>query len=318
MNGWRDAYWEQKKGEKERAEEEQRKAQEMEDGTMQEALWNSLGNSRGSERIDTEAGGSNDFGGGSSSSPFGGASSSTTQISNKGSGSGSKSARPLLTSEQLRSRISKEKAKAAKAPKAVPGYSVSAAMRMDMSDDEAEDEAEFESRMARIRADMNQGPSTSTLEAARRRSFPAQKSMEDEEMATTKTVTGRNEIDLDNYDSEVEEEEEEEEHEEDAPLFTNRALRLMNRDADPVVSTTTASAEATETKETAMMVVAADGKIQAQDDLSDSLNSSAQTSQLRHRLLMEDEDDEQQEQPSSQARRKPGRRAILLDDSDDE
>ncbi|GJJ67837.1 hypothetical protein EMPS_00183 [Entomortierella parvispora] len=323
FNGWRDAYWEQKKEEKERAEEEQRKAQEMEDGTMQEAIWNSLGSSHDGERIQTEAGGSNDFRGNSSSSPFGDASSATRQISNKESGSGSESARPLLTQEQLRSRVSKEKTKAARAPKVIPGYSVSAAMRMDMSDEEAEDEAEFERRMARIRADMNQGPSKSNLEAVRRRSFPAHTSTKDEEMAAkADTVTGKNEIDLDNYDSEVEEEEEEE-HEEDAPLFTNRALRLMNRDADPVVSTATAvaatlDAGVADTKDTAMMVVAADGKIQAQDNNMDSTDFSARSSQLRQRLLVDDEDDEQQEQLSTQTRRKPGRRAILLDDSDDE
>ncbi|KAG0041537.1 hypothetical protein BGZ83_001669 [Gryganskiella cystojenkinii] len=308
MNGWRDAYWEQKKQAKEAAEEEQRKAQEAENGG---ASWeNAIGIDTEQRSTTAAASHENDpFGGGDLPlrGSSGGGSTSRSAYLGEGGPEPEESRTPMFTQEQTRSRISKQKQQA-QAKKTVSGYSVSAAMRMDMSDEDAEDEAEFEARMARMRASLNQDSS-----APVRRTTTRKQPEEDMAMAV---------------DEEGDEEEEEEE--EDEPLFTHRALKMMGRDVTSTISTASEAETAAP-----VVVVSAEGDKETNDEPSTSPKThssplqqttttatSSESQQLRQALLFDD-DEEDEGQSGTQAsigaaKRKPGRRTILLDDSDDE
>ncbi|KAF9336926.1 chromosome segregation in meiosis- protein [Podila minutissima] len=286
MDGWRDAHWDQDKAN--RAAKEDAAREEQDTRERHEAIWKEAGVT---EDLEWDPLSLDDHGEGSSKSTGAGslsASSSTysvfntntnTNISSSTNGGASKS-----------TTIGKVK---------VPReYNASVAMRLAISDDEDESN-DYEIALDRMRKSMNLGQDSN-----RRKSLPTRK----------EEAPRKNEIDLDDYDSEVDEDDEHE------PLFTHRALQVMgglnaaqNQDTQSIAKPTTAEGSDVDSDDS-------HGGVEAMDEGEDTghiteepVPAPSTTCSAPPPLEDNGHDDE-----DTFARRKPARRAILLDDSDEE
>ncbi|KAG0348921.1 chromosome segregation in meiosis- protein, partial [Podila minutissima] len=213
MDGWRDAHWDQDKAN--RAAKEDAAREEQDTRERHEAVWKEAGVT---EDLEWDPLSLDDHGEGSSKSTGAGSlsvSSSTYPVFNANTNTN--------ISSSTNGGASKSTAKGkVKAPRE---YNASAAMRLAISDDEDESN-DYEIALDRMRKSMNLGQDSN-----RRKSLPTRK----------EEAPRKNEIDLDDYDSEVDEDDE------DEPLFTHRALQVMgglnaaqNQDTQSIAKPTTA------------------------------------------------------------------------------
>ncbi|KAF9954835.1 hypothetical protein BGZ72_004264 [Mortierella alpina] len=337
MDGWRDAHWQQVFEKKQAAWEEERSEQNA--AEQQSNVWAQHENELA---ITATASGATALNGSSSAGQnnFGEPSSAAAAAS--------KPTHPLFTGAIP---------SAAQQPKPQPAVSrkgkeraidnPSAAMRLVASDDEEDDQQDYSAVMDRMRVAMNindtmdEDPYNSSANGTRRISTGGgslnKRALEngDEEQ----TASRRNEIDLDNYDSEVEEEDEEDEDGEQ-PLFTHRALKMMgglealearNRtavaaDKGPEIADTVTELKAPgnvslSDEETSMELEdlrAADAAVAAPVELKLSIDMGSQEKDTASGVASIQDGEEDDE--GLLAMRKPARtrRVILMDDSDDE
>ncbi|KAF9356596.1 hypothetical protein BGX26_005055 [Mortierella sp. AD094] len=310
MDGWRDAYWKQVKDEKDAKENAARAEQEALD--RQNGVWEEH-----EKELETQ-----------------GSSAASKTISTNGALSPSESTQPRL--KPAASKKGKERAS--------DNPFASTAMRMVASDDE-EDQEDYERALNRMRISMNLDSRNGGASGASSQR-PPQKyaSNEDQFIFGAEDPIGstarKNEIDLDNYNSDVDDDDDDED---DAPLFTHRALQMMgNSKTSEILSTNIPALDKPTSR--AEESSPTNGAIDSdQEDISSLLN--APTIELDPSLSMStlpldtfgnsdsndisslkmegvqntdvvDDDDED----DNLTRRKPtkGRRAILLDSSDEE
>ncbi|KAG0301946.1 hypothetical protein BGZ98_007931 [Dissophora globulifera] len=281
MNGWRDAYWDEIKEKKNAKEEAERAEQEALD--RQNGVWDDHEKERSAGTLNQDS------------------------MSGDGGGEGPSSA--LFMPAPTGSNGTLPSTKSAQRPKARPVASLkgkekaidnpSAAMRMAISDDEDEGgRDDYEEALKRMRESMNLDDSRSS---DRRISLGQGVGG----VVQDKEETRKNEIDVDNYNSEVEDDEEE-----DAPLFTHRALQMMGGMKAlerPVEETLAANKDETHDKTIALEGVHRHTK-----------EFPKEGSDIAKSLQRGDADEEDEEDGLSQRRPMKGRRAIVLDDSDDE
>ncbi|KAF9584053.1 chromosome segregation in meiosis- protein [Lunasporangiospora selenospora] len=326
MNGWKDAYWDQKKAERQTREEAERAENDTE--RQHNDIWDnreqeiSTGN-------DQEMGlGISTAAIGSSSSPL--PSSSTPQYPLFSPGAGL-NARPNTYTASA-SRKGKERAT----------DDPSAAMRRALSDDEDDD---YSSTLNRMRVSMNLGtqesnPSYGQIGASERISTLGKKpvdAMDQDHEHGDINLGHKNEIDIDNYNSDVDDDDD------DEPLFSHRALKMMRggRNADEMMTGPEDSATLTLTIPDSVL----EESLQEENpgpksDMDGSFNSSMPThpapiqlhlslSQLPSGELLPKPDELQLEQESQTevqddedaeigSRRTRPKRPILLSDSEDE
>ncbi|KAF9113114.1 hypothetical protein BGX27_002179 [Mortierella sp. AM989] len=304
MDGWRDAYWKNIREEKETKEDAARAEQEV--LNRQNSVWEE-------HEKDLEAQGS-------SSIPR------PTFTHNADSAlSPSISAQP-----RPKPAISKKgKEKATDNPFA------SVAMRLAVSDDEDEQE-DYERALDRMRISMNldreNGGSVGMASQKLPQNFSHQENLDifDAE-DSMESISRKNEIDLDNYNSDVEDDEEEE----DAPLFTHRALQMMGSSkaleilgqnktaiikATPQLEITNPTNSITNSDQEEIFPSLNAATIELTPSLSiptlplDSINSSVKVEEVQS---MDVADDDEEDIVTT---RKPtkSRRTILLDSSDEE
>ncbi|KAF9178142.1 chromosome segregation in meiosis- protein [Haplosporangium sp. Z 767] len=217
MNGMRDAHWDEVRAKKAAAEELVQAEQAAQD--RQNSVWDEHSRELAARQID-ERMDQHNVGEGSASS------SSSTHPSLSSSIRDTTSSRPqskswATTAGPAPSRKGKERAV----------YNPSEAMRLAISEDE-DDAENYEAAMDRMRISMNLRNAKQN-EVQRRISNGSGVTMDMEHRDNNAQVAGRNgqltarknEINLDDYNSDVDEEEEEE----DEPLFTHRALKLMEK-----------------------------------------------------------------------------------------
>lgn len=286
MDGWRDAHWDQDKAN--RAAKEDAAREEQDTRERHEAVWKEAGVT---EDLEWDPLSLDDHGEGSSKSTGAGslsASSSTYPVFNANTNTN--------ISSSTNGGASKSTAKGkVKAPRE---YNASAAMRLAISDDEDESN-DYEIALDRMRKSMNLGQDSN-----RRKSLPTRK----------EEAPRKNEIDLDDYDSEVDEDDE------DEPLFTHRALQVMgglnaaqNQDTQSIAKPTTAEGSDVDPDDSHGGVEAMDEDEDTEDITEEPVPAPTTTSSASPPLEDNGHDDE-----DTFARRKPARRAILLDDSDEE
>ncbi|KAF9281472.1 chromosome segregation in meiosis- protein [Mortierella alpina] len=343
MDGWRDAHWQQVFEKKQAAWEEARSEQTATE--QQNNVWaeheNELANSAAAASGTTAL---NGFGSAGQSEH--GESSTTSSSSSL-----SKPTHPLFTGTTSSAATQQPKPRPAVSRKGKERAidNPSAAMRLVASDDEEDDQQDYSAVMDRMRVAMNindtmdEEPHDSTVNGSRRISTGggsfnkrALEKDDDEEQ----TGSRRNEIDLDNYDSEVEDDDEEDEDGEQ-PLFTHRALKMMgglealearNKSAGseeekrPELAGTVTEPQARgdislSDEETSMELedlktADAAGAAPVELKLSFNVGSQEKDTISGGASLQEGEEDEE----GLLAMRKPARtrRVILMDDSDDE
>ncbi|KAI7825637.1 replication fork protection component Swi3-domain-containing protein [Gamsiella multidivaricata] len=294
MEGWRDAQWNEVRGKRQAKEEAERAEQEALD--RQNGVWEEhekeLG-MRPTESMDRDALLFPDMGP-SISIPT--ASSSSTAVSSSKPPS-QPQPRPVAVS-----RKGKEKA----------FDNASTTMRLHISDDEDDD---YAGALDRMRISMNLDHRNGDDRILDKWDGVRSKVEDREEQ---QEGSWKNEIDLDNYNSDVEDDEEE-----DEPLFTHRALKMIG-ELKAAARAPEESSHAGQTDGDQDMDQEATQELPL---LKSTLPEDVDRSKSRGTGLLEDTGDSLRNRSSFEededellSRRKPakGRRTILMDDSDDE
>ncbi|KAF9212366.1 hypothetical protein BGZ59_006841 [Podila verticillata] len=282
MDGWRDAHYDQAKADKAAKEDAAREDEETRE--RHETVWKEAGVTEDLERDPLSL---DDHGEGTSRTSAGSpwASGSTYPVSNSNDNN--------TTNRSASKNTGKGKAKAPQRE-----YNTSTAMRLAISDDEDESN-DYEVALDRMRKSMNLGQ-----ESDRRKSMPTKK----------EEAPRKNEIDLDDYDSDVADEDDE-----DEPLFTHRALQMMgglnavqNRSVPSIAKPSPAEGSGVnpEAHEGVEAMDEDEAPTHITEEPAPAPTTTSSASQPREDGVNDDE--------NAFVRRKPNRRAIILDDSDDE
>ncbi|KAF8939600.1 replication fork protection component Swi3-domain-containing protein [Dissophora ornata] len=290
MDGWRDAYWSEVRAKKYSKEEADRTEQESQD--RQNGVWEehekemALGSAEAMVHDDIAHNGEP-----SSSTP------SSTRVYGASSSSSAVLSKPIRQPRPRPAASRKGKEKAIDNP--------SAAMRLAASDDDEDGQQDYEEALDRMRTSMNLDNRASDVRISQIHAAEDGGGYENNEWA--QEMTRKNEIDLDNYNSDVEDEEEEEE----APLFTHRALQMMGG-----VKALEGHGKSASSKEREDSPALSEGDVNMEQIMNSPAKSNRanETEGLRSGDVGEDDDD------NLLSRQRPARvrRAILLSDSDDE
>lgn len=285
MDGWRDAHYDQAKADKSAKDDAAREDEETRE--RHETIWKEAGVTEDLERdplsLDDHGEGSSRTGAGSSS-----VSGSAYPMFNNNNNNNSN------TNGSASRNTGKGKVKAPQ-----PEYNASTAMRLAISDDEDESN-DYEVALDRMRKSMNLGQ-----ESDRRKSLPTKK----------EEASRKNEIDLDDYDSDVADEDDE-----DEPLFTHRALQMMG-DLNAVQKQSASSIAKLSSAQGSGVVAEAHEGVEAMDEDEDTehiAEESVPAPTITSSASPPQEDGHGHDDENTFARRKPARRAIIMDDSDDE
>ncbi|KAF9929226.1 ATP synthase F0 subcomplex subunit OSCP atp5 [Mortierella alpina] len=339
MDGWRDAHWQQVFEKKQAAWEEERSEQTATE--QQNNVWAEHENELATSASAT-------FGTTITLNGSGSAGQSDHGDPSTSSSSSAKPTHPLFTGANPSSAAQRPKPRPAASRKGKEKAidNPSAAMRLVASDDEEDDQQDYSAVMDRMRVSMNindtmdedlQDPSAN--EARRissnggsfnKRALEQDDDDDDEEQ----TESRRNEIDLDNYDSEVEDDDDGEDEDGEQPLFTHRALKMMgglealearnkstvSADRQPEVAKTATEPHqargdvSLSEEETSMELEDLEAPVELK--LSFAMGSQEKDTNSGGANVQQGEEDEE----GLLAVRKPGRtrRLILMDDSDDE
>ncbi|KAG0040609.1 chromosome segregation in meiosis- protein [Podila clonocystis] len=296
MDGWRDAHWDQDKVSRAAKEDAAREDQDTKE--KHETIWKEAGVTEDLERdsLSLDDHGEDSWksvGAGSSS-----ASDSTYPVFNTNN----------TTSTSTNGGASKSSTKGKAKAKAPQDYNASAAMRLAISDDEDESN-DYEIALDRMRKSMNLGQ-----DSDRRDLLPSRK----------EEAPRKNEIDLEDYDSDVDEDDEE-----DEPLFTHRALQMMggmnsvqSRDTPSISKPSAAERSYVNPEDSHGEFVAMDEdedtELITEEPTPAPAPAPAPTTTTSVSQPREKDDDHDDDGEDTFARRKQTRRAILLDDSDEE
>ncbi|KAF9205678.1 hypothetical protein BGZ49_003697 [Haplosporangium sp. Z 27] len=306
MNGWRDAYWKEISDKKEAAENAARAEQEAQD--RMNGVWDEHAKEMEAQK----------------SPPV-------------------PESEPLSDSQQPRSKLASSKK--GKGKSLDNNRLASTAMRMAVSDDDDYDQDDYELALNRMRISMNLD-NNDTKSSPKALSYNSRKTLGHDEDQNIFDVSHRlesngrkNEIDLDNYNSDVEEEDEEQ----DAPLFTHRALKMMGGSKSseifstgvPTVDTPTSRPEGfsltngvidsdQEEIPSSSILDAATVELEPSFDLPtqplDSFDDNDDTSNIKMEGLqrMDVVEDEDEDDTITRRKSTKGKRTILLDSSDDD
>lgn len=283
MDGWRDAHYDQAKADKAAKEDAMREDEETRE--RHETIWKEAGVTEDLERdplsLDDHGEGPSRTGAGSSS-----ASGSTYPVFNSNHNNSN-------TNRSTSKNTGKGKAKAPQRE-----YNASTAMRLAISDDEDESN-DYEVALDRMRKSMNLDQ-----ESDRMKSLPTKK----------EEAPRKNEIDLDDYDSDVADEDDE-----DEPLFTHRALQMMGGLNDVQNQSAPSIAKLSPAEGSGVDLEAPEG-VEAMDEDEDPahITEDPAPAPTTTSLASPPREDSIHDDENTFVRRKPARRAIILDDSDDE